>query len=172
MGPTQDTYPHPQSTLRPKDQEDGKSVLCKKKKVLWDFPKSGGLFLNPVSSLVTMLLPLPRLPRVQPHPLVLPLGPATGELTSNNGLQKPAWATVPALLTLERPADSEVPLRDHSPGTGRRVGLERMVGHVTSMEKCPRNKLSEGGRRAREWPEGERGGQGWAWRRGLTPPHR
>lgn len=32
--------------------------------------------------------------------------------------------------------------------------------HVTSMEKCPRYKLSKGRRRAREWPEGEEEGRG------------
>lgn len=58
---------------------------------------------------------------------------------------------------------SEVPWRDHSPGTGIKVGLglERVAGHVTSMERCPSYKLISKGRRgAREWPEGERRGQG------------
>lgn len=55
-----------------------KCAVQEKKKVFRDFPKCGGLFLNPMPGLA----PAPGfLSHVQPLPLVLPLGPATGELT-------------------------------------------------------------------------------------------
>lgn len=68
---------------------------------------------------------------------------------------------------------SEVPWRDHSPGTGIKMGLglERVAGHVTSMERCPSYKLISKGRRgAREGPEGERRGQVGLDRRPHTTP--
>lgn len=130
------------------------------KKVFGDLPKCGGAISEPHAKPHPCSCPCPGLSHIQPLPLVLPLGPATGELNQNDDYRNHLGQLSPPASHL-KDQQTQVPSRDHGPGTGRRVGLERIVGHVTSMEKCPRYKLSKGRRgRAGERPGGGRRGQG------------